>query len=260
MSLIVTVYTNEGIVMASDSRTSYNRFATATSPVSHYGLHFTESTYKTFLCGDKIGISTCGDASVNDKPIAGYVESFINNIYKSDFSVEQTGKELMEYFYSINPSLKTIFHISGYKNENNADKPIVLRAVVSQKNCVPIDTSSSGAMWDGEQETMFRLIKSVVIPTEQIYSQEKIVLQTDMELSDVIIVEKNKSISFDHSDIAWNLMTLQDAVDFAVYAIKTTIDTMRFQLKIKSVGGPIDVLIIKPDGAKFLQRKELAVR
>ena len=52
-------------------------------------------------------------------------------------------------------------------------------------------------------------------------------------------------------------MPLQDAIDFAVYAIQTTTDTMRFQARPKTVGGPIDVLLITVDGAKFIRRKEI---
>ena len=59
------------------------------------------------------------------------------------------------------------------------------------------------------------------------------------------------------ANIAWNLLTLQDAVDFARYAIQTTSETMRFEQRLKTVGGAIDVLIIKPTGARFLTRKEL---
>jgi len=234
--------------------------ATPMSPISHYGLHFTESTYKTFLCGEKIGISTCGDASVNGRPIAGYIESFINNIYKNDFSVEKTTGELISYFYNINPKLQTVFHVSGYTNENNVDKPVVIKAVVDENRYISIDTSSSGATWDGESETMSRLIKAIALPMGNINFQNKITLPTGDEINDAFIIEKKNTVLFEQADIPWNLLTLQDAVDFAIYAIKTTIDTMRFQLKVKSVGGPIDVLIVRPNEAKFLQRKELLIQ
>ena len=52
-------------------------------------------------------------------------------------------------------------------------------------------------------------------------------------------------------------MTLQDAIDFSIYAIRTTIDTMRFQARPKNVGGPIDVLVITPDETRWIQKKEL---
>ena len=59
--------------------------------------------------------------------------------------------------------------------------------------------------------------------------------------------------------IPFEMFTLQDAIDFAIYAIKTTADTMRFQLRNKTVGGPIDVLVIKPSEAFWVKRKELHV-
>ena len=34
-------------------------------------------------------------------------------------------------------------------------------------------------------------------------------------------------------DIAWNLFNLQDAINFAEFAIKTTADTMSFQNRLK---------------------------
>jgi hypothetical protein len=50
---------------------------------------------------------------------------------------------------------------------------------------------------------------------------------------------------------------VQDAIDFAIYAVRATIDTMRFEARPKNVGGPIDVLLITPQGSRWIQRKEL---
>lgn len=52
-------------------------------------------------------------------------------------------------------------------------------------------------------------------------------------------------------------MPLQDAIDFSFFVIKTTIDTIRFQARPKTVGGPIDILVLTPDYAKWIQKKEL---
>ena len=52
-------------------------------------------------------------------------------------------------------------------------------------------------------------------------------------------------------------MNVQDAIDFAIYAVRTTIDTMRFEARPKNVGGPIDVLLITAQGSRWIQRKEL---
>ena len=46
-------------------------------------------------------------------------------------------------------------------------------------------------------------------------------------------------------------------INFAEYAVDATIKTMSFQDCVKTVGGPIDILAIKPSGAFWIQRKEL---
>jgi hypothetical protein len=51
-------------------------------------------------------------------------------------------------------------------------------------------------------------------------------------------------------------MTVQDAIDYALYAVRTTIDTMRFEARLKTVGGFIDCLLITPDSAEWIQRKQ----
>ncbi len=51
-------------------------------------------------------------------------------------------------------------------------------------------------------------------------------------------------------------MTLQDAIDFSIFSISTTTNTMRFQARAKTVGGPIDVLLVTPNHIKWIQRKE----
>ena len=67
------------------------------------------------------------------------------------------------------------------------------------------------------------------------------------------------SSALPHQPIPWGFFTLQDAVDFAIFAVRSTIDALRFQPRAKTVGGPIDVLVIKPTGASWIQRKELRV-
>ena len=56
--------------------------------------------------------------------------------------------------------------------------------------------------------------------------------------------------------VVWDAMPIQDALDFAIYAVRTTIDTIRFQARPKNVGGPIDVLLLTPEKTSWVQRKE----
>jgi hypothetical protein len=92
-----------------------------------------------------------------------------------------------------------------------------------------------GASWGGEVDVLTRLIQ----PVAEVNQQGEVVTRLPSH------------------PIPWNFFTLQDAIDFAIFAIGSTINAMRFELRPKTVGGPIDVLIIKPTGAFWAQRKEL---
>ncbi len=60
-----------------------------------------------------------------------------------------------------------------------------------------------------------------------------------------------------NEEILWGYFTLQDAVDFARYAVETTINTMRFKNVVETVGRNVDILVITPDETKWLQKTEL---
>ena len=76
-------------------------------------------------------------------------------------------------------------------------------------------------------------------------------------VGDSLVLPKNQTIFLGENVILWTLMTLQDAIDFVRYAINTTIDTMRFTNVNKTVGGPIDILVITPNKAKWISHKKL---
>ncbi len=58
MSFLIVVYVNEGIVLASDRRTTYTNKSTVNNVViEKIGIHTTNTTDKTFLCPNNAGIS-----------------------------------------------------------------------------------------------------------------------------------------------------------------------------------------------------------
>ena len=52
--------------------------------------------------------------------------------------------------------------------------------------------------------------------------------------------------------------SLQDAIDYAAFLIRTTIDHQRFSQAIPNVGGDIDIALVTPfDGFQWIRQKEL---
>lgn len=266
MSLIVTVCTSEGLVLASDSRSTYTQTNVRDEKVIiKFGAHFTDTTYKTFMCDNRIGISSCGDGTICGKSIAGHIEDFINNIYNKNDSVESVSQKLGEYFNKLSEKNDVIFHVAGYKKENGKDIAMVFEVTTAINQVRLLKADVCGANWAGERAILTRLMKnSYVVPEENAIPVGTITLNNKSEdgTEQITVLENQiaipeESLRQPELDIAWNLMTLQDGIDFAKYAIQTTIDTLKFQIASKTVGGPIDILVIKPNGAKWIARKEL---
>lgn len=246
MSLIVTVHVNEGIVMASDSRTTHNRIEKIPSEqegfvettVEQYGVYFTDTAYKTFLFDNGIGLSTCGNAIIKNAPITGYIEEFIRKNPYMD--IDELPQKLQQHFQNLEPAKDTTFFVAGYKKDANSCIAKIYRINTLQKKIEPIDTSAQGALWDGERDILSRM-------TTELYMREEDV--------------RGQYVYKKHTEhpIPWQYFTLQDAIDFAQYAIKSTMDAMRFQRRLKTVGGDVDILVIKPDGATWIARKGLHV-
>ncbi len=261
MSLIVTVCTGEGIVLASDSRSTYNR---TEQGIIQFGVHYSDSTYKTFSCGN-IGISTCGDGTICGKSIAGHIENFINNAYSTNDTVEECASKLLRFFNDLSEKSSVIFHVAGYKKEDDLDKPIVYYVNTLNNMCKIISDGICGANWNGESAVLTRLMKnSYVVSNESVvYVDSLSIASKQPDGSEIVKEYKNQlAIPADSQqqpecEIAWNLMTLQDGIEFAQFAIKTTMDSMKFQTVPKTVGGPIDILVLKPNGSQWIQRKEL---
>jgi hypothetical protein len=240
MSLIVTIYVREGIVMASDSRLSLN--STSQQDQGQTVLlsaSQSDSSYKTFLTPSRVGISTCGAADINGVPIAGTIESFIHDVVEpKQLDVEAVPTELLTYFAAFSPVPKTQFHVAGYKKAKDTSEQHVWSVSVADGKIERSNPNQiQGISWGGEADVLTRIIQ----PVGQ--------LKPDGSLL----------AALPHHQIPWPYFTLQDAIDFAVFAIRSTIDVIRFQPRAKTVGGAIDVLVLKPSDTVWVSRKELRV-
>lgn len=247
MSFIITIHVGEGIVMASDSRTTFSSQDFSPLPdgkgaiiTNNQGIHYSDTTFKTFIAPNGSGISTCGDASINGKPIAGFIEAFMHDQINTDTTVSEIPTLLLNEFKKFTPIPKVIFHVAGYEMVERLSTQKFFRIFVAAEQIKEIDVSVQGAAWNGETEILARIISPY-------WTEDK---------------KDDENVTYNRHDappIPWNFFSLQDAIDFAMYAINTTVETMRFQERLKTVGGPIDVLIIKPTGTTWIAHKELHI-
>ena len=209
MSLIITTYAPEGIILAGDSRLTLNWNKEINGHQTQFSITASDSNRKVFAIKNKFGLGT----------------------------VSYIPQSLHEFFGDGLGKPETSFYLCGYKLENNISVPHIYYVDIahSQTNRINLDGTNIqyGANWGGETEVMMRLLNNI-----------KINNGTDW-------------VELTTSGIPFNFFTLQDAIDFSIYAVRTTIETFRFQQRIKTVGGPIDILAITTDGTNWIQNKEL---
>ena len=237
MSFVITLYVREGIVMAGDSRLALNQSRQQDGrTILHIAVGQADSHYKLFLAPSQIGISTFGEAAIKGAPIAGFIESFIaERLRGKELSVHEVAREVLDYFSQFPGPPEAGFHVAGYETRDGRRVPQVWRVLVRAGQAQQVNAKEvQGASWDGEGDILQRLLNPVFMQDQAGAYQPVPVFE-----------------------IPWPFFTLQEAIDFATFAIRATAEAMRFQARPQSVGGPIDVLVIKPDGAFWVQRKEL---
>ncbi len=238
MSFIITLYVREGIVIASDSRLTLNTTQQQQNQTTvNLSVGQSDFNYKTFLTPNNVGISTYGAADIAGVPIAGYIESFINEqLSQNNVEVDDIPQRLLSYFQNLGAP-NTEFVVAGYKSQNNQFIQQVWHVSIGSGTINQVNPSDQqGTFWGGEGDILIRLIKPL-------WDQDS----------------NGNYQQLPTYHIPWGFFTLQDAIDFAVYAVRTTADSIRFQPRPKTVGGPIDVLVIKPDTAFWVDRKVLRV-
>ncbi len=240
MSFIITLHVREGIVMASDSRLTFTqtRRQKEGNQVVQMGVGFSDSNYKTFLTPQQIGISMAGQASIQGAPLSGYIESFIHDqLGDKEVSLAQAAEQLLDYFLGFEKPPETMFHVAGYEDVGHTPQQQIWQVNVAQDKVQQVNRKDQpGLLWGGEGDILARIIKPVAIRDAR---------------------DESKYNPLPYHRIPFEYFTLQDAIDFAIYAMRTTIDSIRFLPRPKTVGGPIDVLVIKPDQAFWIQRKKL---
>ncbi|RLC93032.1 MAG: hypothetical protein DRI39_06970 [Chloroflexi bacterium] len=242
MSLVIATYVPEGIVMASDSRQSITIDGKDTQ-----GKRFkvetvnSDAVTKTFYLKEQgVGISTYGVDLLGGTPMSSHIERFRQEALTDKDDVVTVARKLVDYVRGQFSDVDAGFHVCGYRKEGKLSAAHVYschvgRNVVERKNTKPDGSLRYGATWSGQIDIITSIVNPVVVKDEK--GADKIVRPAP--------------------PILWDAMTLQDAIDFSVYAIRTTIDTMRFQARPKNVGGPIDVLVLTPNEGRWISKKEL---
>lgn len=242
MSFIITVYVSEAIVMASDSRqliTIKRQAASETNPTAIETIN-SDFVYKTFLLANqRTAVSTCGESMLGKVNVASYVKRFEEEKLREKDDVVTVAQKITEFFAENFPGAHVSFHVAGFRKESGISMPYVYGCYIARNEVKRLNVKPSteeityGAAWGGEGDIMARVFSSYGVQAKNETAEQRL-----------------------KAMVVWDAMPVQDAIDFAIYAVRTTIDTIRFQARPKTVGGPIDVLLLTPEIITWIQKKQ----
>jgi 20S proteasome alpha/beta subunit len=257
----VLVSTYDGIVVAADSRLTL--FDSAMTRIA------SDSYQKIFRIGNSCGVCCSGTAFlVNSEKqlrnIGSLIEEYKNYSKITDTSIVNPNviaDELAKYLHGFYIQMKSNFEqgqlellVFGYDTFKKRHLIEITLPILIKNNDSTItlsyniqEFSKSGVPCSkvkGQQDVYSRLIKGY-----------------DASLLDRPYYSNIKSdLDKLRYDIRYELMSLQDAVDFATFIVRATIESQRFNQKsVMGVGGDIDIALVTPDGFKWLRLKKFKV-
>jgi hypothetical protein len=231
MSLVVAVYVPSGIVMAGDSRMTFTRQekkeAEGQQVTVREPIVLSDNAYKVMkLNVVPVGVAAFDTGVIHNQPVDAHVRRFDEEAITEEDTVTTVPEKLVQYFQRGFPKVPVGFFLAGYTTENRVSVPHVFACHtvkephVQRINVDKQGTVDYGVLRAGDTAVVNRLVAKDALPL-------------------------------------FAAMPLQDAVDYSIYLIRTTIETLRFEPRYPSVGGFIDVLVVTPDEMRFVQRKEL---
>lgn len=231
MSLIIAVYVPTGIVISGDSRTTGTLTQQVPNPQIagqnvnvQTSITLSDATHKVFKLFDRFALGTFGDAHINNLPIAHHLQQFEAATQNPPATTQALVATLLHHFRQFNPIPRTGFVVAGYDNNVPFVFGVDVFGNTSQRHNINRQNLEYGIVRGGDADVVNRLLNN---PQRM---------------------------------PPFMAMNLQDAVDFSRHLIRATIDQMRFEPAVQTVGGEIDTLLLTESTTEFLYRKKLTFK
>jgi hypothetical protein len=251
MTIAVGVACPEGLALAADSRSSLlsaNKFRIAT-----------DHAQKVFEIGSDVAAVTFGWSVLLGKTIAGHVKEF-NAQTQVPADIDGAAAAFREYMkpridahIAAGPDPPPAYDVLGFilGGYDSAGVGHIKRIWLPSGNITDGPTTSApGAQWDGETDAIVRLV----------FGWDRLRIDASKW------AKRNQTKL---SEVAYNVpvgwFALQDAIDFAAYVVRTTIDTQRFidgtlhePGSSPTCGGPIQIVTVTShSGIVWVQQTKL---
>lgn len=178
------------------------------------GFHQSYTEQKLFLIDNKYGLSYTGTASVDNIPVSALINEYISKVKIGESEPSYYLLQLSKYFCSKLSENENIIFIMCGYFDN---KKFIITTNTLNPDVLIMD-KSSGILYSGEND----FVKQIV---------------------------DTKNVAFD-----FEKFTIQDAIGFIKFVIKTVAKLMYFGQYFPTVSKKCDILVIRPNKAYWEKR------
>lgn len=218
MSIICTTYTPDGIVMGADSRVTVNMNLTNTQDKNQHMMHtftMSDNAQKVFLLSKVQAGISAVSPAIGDD-IQG-LSTFIRNFEKNEINPTD-GIDIIAEKLQRQITNAATFHLAGYEGSEQYFYSI------TKNECKRLNINGG-------------TIQHGITCSGEAYAFQKI-MGTDPKPA-----------------LNFKAYSVHDAADLTEFIINTTVGLLRFEMKPKTCGGAVDLLVLTPDGAFWKKHK-----
>jgi hypothetical protein len=258
VTIIASVKVRDGLILGTDSMTQIS----AQTDQGPQLLKSYSNARKLFRIGHRsIGVMTYGLGNIGQRSIEGVVFDYQAQAAAHGASVQDVTQGLYDFmkplydaaFEGVESPEPVGFYVAGYSDGQPFPEEWEFLLPRDDAPFAARQTDTFGASWRGIDQPFTRLYKGFdpyVLPPRM---QEKGVSDGDiMQVLDPAGLE---------TYVIFDGMPLQDAVNFAVWILDTTIGWATFQVGAPSCGRPLQVATIRADtGFRWVAEPEISVQ
>ena len=264
MTICVSVKVAEGLVLAADSAVMLTGTRTTTTGTINFTQMYEHANKVTQIKDYPVGVMNWGLGSISNRSIQSLIMEFEYGFQDRANNLQYTVKGIADAFLQF---IKTRYDaayppgsspppmgllVGGFSSGAFfADQYTYEFPKSNDWDSLFPDSTLFGPSWYGLTEALVRLLKGF-----DLAGMNELVNRG----ADAAIVQQWINDGVSEVPVVYGDMPIQDAIDFARYAVEVTIGLYRFAPTLPLCGGSVDIAVITPAAFRWAQQKQWSVK
>lgn len=252
MSIVASTLVHDGLVLGADSMVQITGRDDTGKIAMVQSYQHAQKLYKV---SSRIGAATWGIGNVGPRSVGSFIDDYARGLGQRELTVEKVTRGLLETLEEVYkkefggvdqttwPRLGVF--VGGYSSGNPLAEEWEFD-IPTQNKPVRVRTPETfGASWRGVVDPFTRLYRGI-----------------DPRIKAGLLAKGIKEEELDQltARFIFDGMPIQEAIDFVVFVLNTTVNVSKFEVGISSCGGPLWVSLITRDGFEWIHRPKWRMR